>query len=201
MISRTLLFAFAITLLLGCKKGENDPSFSLKSRKARLTGSWVAESAEWTKNDTTLVFDGVNVEISDTAVIDKLGYSINMQFTSTGEYIFSTTTIYSENYIDSTLAGVNCNNTETGLWNFTGGASNTKTKSQLLLLSSKLEKTCSNMAVNVNTTSITGQNEGFIYNIDRLSDTELILIYNREIATSNGTIIETGKIKLNKEDS
>ena len=199
-MSRILLIVFAATLLFGCKKGENDPSFSLKSRKARLTGNWVAESATWTKNDTTWVFDGVDLEILDTASIDKYGYSLTIQFVSTGEYTFATTTTYADSYIDTTLTGVSCDNTETGLWNFTGGAGSTKTKSQLLLLSSKIEKICSNMAVNINTISITGQNEGLVYNIDRLSDKELTLIYNREIATPNGTIIETGKIKLTKED-
>jgi hypothetical protein len=36
-----------LTLIVGaCRKGENDPLLSLKSRQARLAGEWVVSSSE-----------------------------------------------------------------------------------------------------------------------------------------------------------
>ncbi len=43
-MKRVLLIFVLTTIMLSflsCKKGENDPAFSLKSRKARLVGDWV----------------------------------------------------------------------------------------------------------------------------------------------------------------
>ncbi|MBL4624504.1 MAG: hypothetical protein JKY42_05130 [Flavobacteriales bacterium] len=200
MKSSVLLLLFVVALLVGCKKGENDPVFSLKTRKARLTGNWIAESAEWVKGDTTWVFDGTSIVRTDSITVDKHGYSISILFTTMGEYTFETVNSYSAEYIDTTLAGITCETVETGLWNFTGGAGNSKTKSQLLFLTGKTEEICSDKPVNVNTKSITGQYQGIVYNIDRLSGKELVLIYSREVATALGTVIETGEIKLNKEN-
>jgi len=199
MNAKVLLLFFIVSLIFGCKKGENDPLFSLKPRKARLSGVWIAESAEWTNGDTTTVFDGVNLEITDTITVDKYGYSLTIQFDAGGGYTYSTVVTYPDDYIDTTLSGIVCENTETGLWNFTGGAGTTKTKSQLLLLSSKTEEICSDQPASVNTVSVTGQNRGVVYSIDRLSDKELLLMYGTEVASVNGTNIRTAKIILKKE--
>lgn len=38
---------------IGCKKGENDPTLSLRSRKARLVGKWVFEEGSMTLNQNS----------------------------------------------------------------------------------------------------------------------------------------------------
>jgi hypothetical protein len=44
--------------LISCKKGKEDPFLTLRSRKARLTGTWVLIQGEFHKNgETTLVKD------------------------------------------------------------------------------------------------------------------------------------------------
>ena len=102
---------------------------------------------------------------------------------------------------DTTLSGVSCELVESGLWNFTGGAGTTKTKSELLLLSNKTEEICSDQPASVNTVSVTGQNRGVVYSIDRLSDKELLLMYGTEVTSVNGTNIRTAEIILKKEES
>lgn len=63
----TLLLLIIISLgfvFQSCKKGENDPFLSLRSRKARITGEWILKSGTTTitENDTTevLTYDGIN---------------------------------------------------------------------------------------------------------------------------------------------
>ena len=199
MKAKVLLLFFMVSLIFGCKKGENDPVFSLKSRKARLTGVWVVESAEWNSGDTTWVFDGANLTRTDTNSIDVVDYSYKMEFDAAGNYVTTMITTYPIDNPDTTLSGVSCELVESGLWNFTGGAGTTKTKSELLLLSSKTEEICSDQPASVNTVSVTGQNRGVVYTIDRLSDKELLLMYGTEVASVNGTNIRTAKIILKKE--
>ena len=201
MKTKVLLLFFAVSLFFGCKKGENDPVFSLNSRKARLTGVWIVESAEWNSGDTTWVFDGAYLTRTDTNLVNVVEYAYTMEFDAAGNYITTIVTGYPIDNSDLTLAGISCELVETGLWNFTGGAGTTKTKSQLLLLNSKTEEICSDQPANVNTVSVTGQNFGLVYTIDRLSDKQLILIYTKEVAVANGTSIRTAKFFLNKEGS
>ncbi len=117
---------------------------------------------------------------------------MTIEFLQSGEYIFTSLESFGSDYADSTLVDESCTTIESGLWNFTGGAGNTKTKSQLLLIHQKQERTCSNQPANINTITVSGQNEGFIYSIDRLSDKELTLKYNVEVVNSIGTSTKSG---------
>ena len=67
------------------------------------------------------------------------------------------------------------------------------------MLSNKTEEICSDQPASVNTVSVTGQNRGVVYSIDRLSDKELLLMYGTEVTSVNGTNIRTAEIILKKE--
>ncbi len=199
MKAKLLLLFFTVSLIFGCKKGENDPVFSLKSRKARLTGVWVVESAEWHSADTTWIFDGSKLTRTDTNSIDVVDYSSKMEFDAAGNYATTMITTFPSDNIDTTLSDVSCELIESGLWNFTGGAGTTKTKSQLLLLNNKTQEICSNQPASVNVVSVIGQNLGVVYTIDRLTDNELLLMYGTEVASVSGTNIRKAEIVLKKE--
>ena len=47
-----LLILALVAAFTSCKKGENDPFLSLKSRKGRLAGDWIVKSATYTLNDS-----------------------------------------------------------------------------------------------------------------------------------------------------
>ena len=108
MKAKVLLLFFTVSLIFGCKKGDNDPVFSLKSRKARLTGAWVVESAAWNSGDTTWIFDGTNLTRTDTNSIDVVDYSYKMEFDAAGNYVTTMITTYPIDNPDTTLSGVSC---------------------------------------------------------------------------------------------
>ena len=63
MLNRIVaLFILATFILVGCKKGENDPLISLKTRKSRLSGEWKMSFAEYSINDTTYSYDGTTLK-------------------------------------------------------------------------------------------------------------------------------------------
>lgn len=77
-----------LTTLSSCKKGENDPFLSLKSRKARVTGEWkltegtrsstntsfgITNSTTTTYTGSTVSYNGNAFSYSETLTIDKEG--------------------------------------------------------------------------------------------------------------------------------
>ena len=82
-ISLSLAFILTVSLFVSCKKGENDPSISLLSRKARLTGVWDLTSADYQEK---------NIDDGDTDITSFSYDGTNMTETTDGEgetYIYS----------------------------------------------------------------------------------------------------------------
>jgi hypothetical protein len=83
--------ALTLTVLFSCKKGENDPFLSLKSRDARITGVWNLTELTQINSNT---FSGTTV--SDTYTImngvdsDGDSYSIKWEILKDGTYISTT---------------------------------------------------------------------------------------------------------------
>ena len=75
LFTSALLLIMAVSFLNSCKKGENDPFLSLRSRDARVTGVW--NLSEYTRT-TSNTFNGTTV--TDT-------YSIANGVTSNGDAI------------------------------------------------------------------------------------------------------------------
>ncbi len=60
-----LFAAFAVVFLASCGKYEDGPGLSLRSKKARLTGTWVVESAIQGSTDITGdITNGGSVELT-----------------------------------------------------------------------------------------------------------------------------------------
>ena len=100
MKNKFLVFGMAILLIasslsfVGCKKGENDPGLSLKSRTARITGEWEMSKGEWENTYT-------NTNAKATSII-KYTYSFdNGTLSQTSYYSYDgnseTTTLSIEN--------------------------------------------------------------------------------------------------------
>ena len=45
-MKKLLMISLFVAMLSGCKKGPNDPGFSLRSRDQRIVGDWTMESSE-----------------------------------------------------------------------------------------------------------------------------------------------------------
>ena len=95
-MKKNLLFlALAViassTLLSSCKKGENDPFLSLKSRDARITALWKLTSAESSENNDgsifTTNFDGsIMTNYFPGGFTDTYSYSLSIEIKKDGTY-------------------------------------------------------------------------------------------------------------------
>lgn len=100
------IFAAAVMSLESCKKGDNDPSISFKSRTARLKGKWVLSgkqaiiSTSSTSNSaslTSITVDGVYNGTEESILINDAGvattiirrYVFDINFDENGTYVFN----------------------------------------------------------------------------------------------------------------
>ena len=85
------LVLFGLTVTEACKKGENDPAISLKSRKGRLKGEWKLTSGEviavftisGNSTTTTTTYDGSNETIGSNT---PTPYTLSYKFEKDGTY-------------------------------------------------------------------------------------------------------------------
>ncbi len=116
----TILFLFTTILFDGCKKGENDPFLSLKSRKARVAGEWKLTSGTITFSSSgfsgTATLDGVNL----TADGFSTPYTVAFELDKDGTFKRTTTD-------DGDIE------IETGTWDFNSGVGEAKKKELLVL--------------------------------------------------------------------
>lgn len=93
-----LMAAVIITAFQGCRKGDNDPFFSLKSRKARLTGTWeltnleAQELIEFSNQSgelsylVTKIFDGATLFVDNGADVEQHQYYYRLEIKKDGTY-------------------------------------------------------------------------------------------------------------------
>ncbi len=126
LLTSTLIFE-------GCKKGEDDPSISFHSRKARVAGDWEVVSYKYTYNynsttnpswnsNTIYTMNGstyTEISTNATGTTTKNGTNTwKWTFKKEGSYDFTST-------IDGKVE------TSKGTWNFTSGVGDLKNKSQI----------------------------------------------------------------------
>lgn len=167
----------AVSSLTSCKKGENDPFLSLKSRKGRLTGEWKLTSGELVETSTT----------GSTTTTETTTYTETKATYKTGS--FSITYNYTQNITfekDRTMKIVVDNDgdktTVDGQWYWIGKNKNLELKNK--------------EAVGFTITSVTDDNgdtdnyDGVeadgMYVIDQLKNKELIITVSTEYTYDNG---------------
>ena len=152
-ISLTALLT--VSFFSGCKKGENDPFISFRSRDARLEAKWKLTKIEATDNMTsagvtttrTSTFDGTTFTIVDPTTGKNSGaYALTLNIHGNG------TIEYNENISSPSYTQ---NTGGTGNWTW---INSNKNKTELNLY-------------NVNSTFFQSK----IYTIDRLSTNELVI--------------------------
>ncbi|MCB0481117.1 MAG: hypothetical protein KDC83_06770 [Flavobacteriales bacterium] len=188
---RILTFILILGTVASCKKGENDPLISLKTRKGRLTGEWKMTFAEYSTNDTSYTYDGsvlTEKKAEDAQV--NLKAEIDYSFDKSGRYIINTRTTYPVDYFGSGTPELTQVYLEEGIWNFTGGGGDTKTKSQILLLPDRIEKSVAGIS-NIDITVFENPINGRIYNLDMLKDKSMRWKYE---STENSPSMVTKKM-------
>ena len=182
----------------GCKKGENDPFLSLRSRKSRLEGNWVIvkeEVSETNINASTTeiiqsVYDGkmkittttTTVGTISTTVIDTLKYTFNFDIKKDGNYKI---TAANENKIDIV--------TTEGTWLFLGKSklNDLKNKEAILLTTTKQVVSSNPVANSVNYEGL----NGLTIVIDALKNKEMMTIVEENSSNEDGL---TSSKKLTK---
>lgn len=155
-----------------CKKGDNDPFISLRSRKARVTGEWQLTVGSVTTAGgpapIVITYDGNKKTEGSTTTV----YSENSTFKKNGDY----KTVIS----DDGLAKV-----REGTWNFSGGVGSTKKKEQLIITILK-ETTTTGNTTGVQTYS-GSQAPIVIYEIDELRNKKIVFKLDGSQSSGNST--------------
>jgi len=199
-MKKYLVYILFISILIGCKKGENDPSFTLLSRTNRLSGVWQLKTATFTSQDTTETFSDNNlIKEYGNFTSDPLQVLITYEFESIGDYTIQKQYTYPDNF--NNLGGIayTWNYKERGIWNFAGGEGDIPKKSKLLLVPDYFEENISVGGSNIEAISIENPIDGYLFDIDELRKDKLVLKYNITLNTEDGAQIKTGELNLNKQ--
>jgi hypothetical protein len=107
---RILILTFIVLgAIPSCKKGDNDPFISLRSRDARITGNWKVVNLEYNSNDdgdiSSAILNGSILTQTINGSSISYSYSANWEINSDG-------TLNSSYAIDGSLS------TESDTWNW-----------------------------------------------------------------------------------
>ncbi|NQV52969.1 MAG: hypothetical protein HQ500_07285 [Flavobacteriales bacterium] len=182
MIRKTLIAILLLGMIVpACKKGDEDPFFSLRTRKNRLTGDWKVEQYEKYSDygpirSIRYVKDSGLVFLREDSTSFARPFSWVISFKGDGGY----TAEMRENFpADSSSTGTayTLNTVEKGEWKFTGG-NGVPNRSELIFLNEEITRERSDQGSNIDIVSISGPIEGEVYSIDRLSNKEFWLSYS-----------------------
>jgi len=188
-IQKSVLMLLAVAFIMpACKKGENDPAISLRSRKARVEGEWTVSKMESTRtttptctgctvSTTKTTFDGTTKTVVETngSNVDTDIYSVSensLVVEKDGNYKWTETETLTSYNGNAATGSTPSTSVDEGVWNFTGGAGDTKKKSELVLVNTKSTSTYGSTST---TSTSTGSPFGVIFMIDQLKNKEMIL--------------------------
>lgn len=159
-ISFALIAIIGLTTITGCKKGENDPFLSLKSRKARISGEWKLSAG--TLTDTYTSGGTTNTDIT-TYTGTTCSYN-----GSTSTYSESLT-IEKDGTYETVIVQDGIANTIRGNWFFSGKSKELDLKKKEAIIFSETQYIST-----VGTSTYTGIYGDQIILIDQLKNKELI---------------------------
>ena len=133
----SMLALASIIVLDSCKKGENDPFLSFKSRKGRVEGEWKLSSSEATTVDagttSTDKFDGANMSsIVGSGTPTVTTYEETMTMGKDGSYKMTSKQVYTKT-VGTIVTTVTWDETASGTWNFTSKVGEAKNKDHITI--------------------------------------------------------------------
>ena len=191
-----LLGAAAMVLvanLSSCKKGENDPFLSLKSRKARLCGEWTVTKSEGTSsyatgialtsNSTVTTYNGTTETSITTGVLGAGNPNVS-------SYTQSYTFVKDGTFTMVFTSGTDVDTYE-GNWMFLGKNKNADLAKKEAVMLSITKQTSSSNGTSV-TESFTGYNNTtYTFLLDELKSKQITMI--DESTNVDGAITSTNK--------
>lgn len=185
LFNSTILFLALITLIeTGCKKGEDDPFFSLRSRKARVVGDWKLTAGKETEttfdNGSATTYTSSYTYDGSTRAESETISNSSGSFTTTNSVSYTTTYKFEK---DGTFSSVTVadgvTTTVDGTWNFGSGVGEKKNKSELVLTATKT-------VYDGNTYTYTGNASTEVYYLKELRNDKMVMVMDIKYTDSNG---------------
>ncbi|MEN9523873.1 MAG: hypothetical protein RL065_2250 [Bacteroidota bacterium] len=178
------MIASTVTLN-SCKKGSGDPLLTLRSRKARLVGTWTLskqdQSNTYTSGGTTNVstrkVDGTTLTVTTGGTSAVGTYTETLDITKDGKFTINSTETYSAGGSTFTTTEV-----VSGTWDFLSGVGDLKSKESIILKALSITQTSGGTS-SVNTYSQT--NNGTTWKITTLKNKSLIVDSDDEQTASS----------------
>jgi len=131
---KLFIFSVIVLLLTECKKGEDDPSVSLRTRTSRLSGEWrlLSGKASITAQgyNESYTFDGAGMKVNVTSyypVVYTGKYMLGLKVYKDGTFFMN------ENFAGLVLEAE-------GTWNFNTGVGEHKKKENVIFSIDKVKK-------------------------------------------------------------
>lgn len=197
-INLLLILALSSTLFQ-CKKGEDDPFISFRSRKARVTGEWTLTSGSGT--DT---YSGTGYSSTNSYNYTENSYTENTTTTSGGNtFTSSNAGLYSfklEMKKDGTFTRTEIQGTSTniysGVWNFTGKVGEYKNKEQVVLTYRNRQ---SMNGSNSSSYTWTGKDFDECYTIKELRNKKMVISHESTSTSAGGSSTAKSEITLERK--
>ena len=175
-MKKTIVFLtlFVLSLLFQlCKKGENDPDFTLLSRKQRVEGNWKMKEANITigVKDSTGAYSALKYKLKETSyILDFVGSgahfeekcNLTISFTKTGTAIIKQT-------MDSLSVEF------MGFWDFEGKVGKNKNKERISIRLEELNNYSNRFRL------FNKSQTQFTYRIKELRDKKMVLVSEEEM--------------------
>lgn len=191
-LSLLSLALVAVGTFAGCKKGENDPGISLKSRKSRLTGEWKLTKGEAKStsggNTTTVTFTETSATQVSGGTTTNFTYSMEYKFEKDGTYTLNEVATYPGGSPETTK--------EVGRWAFIGGNKSADYKNKEALLLSSTSRTYSGTGTCNCTFTDSNPDAGDIWEIDQLKGKEMVIKYKNTYTSPSGTDVNETSLTL-----
>lgn len=192
-----------ITSISSCKKGENDPALSLKTRKARLAGEWTVTKEEGTSTSTSVnsgggatvttvtnsssTYDGSNYSSTSTSTTTSSMGGTPTTNTSTNSSVYSTSYTFEKDgtfQLQTVYPASSTTETYEGTWAFIGKSKTVDLKNKEAVLLTILKYTEAQSGVTTSETA-TGFDQSYVMLIDQLKSKEIIFM-NETSYSSDG---------------
>ncbi|PLX03122.1 MAG: hypothetical protein C0594_10955 [Marinilabiliales bacterium] len=198
----SILIAVPFLLLLGCRKGENDPFLSLKTRTSRLVGTWECKSMTYiySSDEETkeIVFDGDSYVTTEAVEWGGATEETETIQTASITYSFTKDGAYTKELLleeDGSERKSVIETTETGAWYWAGknemlGIAN---KEAIILTPTKIETSEELTAGDFTTTdNVTVTYSGadcpvYKWMLDKLSGDEMIIKMDGSYSEDDGS--------------
>ncbi len=180
-LSLSIIALLFVSYFTACKKGDNDP-FSLRSRKARLTGVWILKNVDLKETEvnngnidiTTYSYDGATMTVTEDGEGETTTYSETIEVKKDGT--FTQEQLVQAGYVTFKIK-------ISGVWSFVYGnkENKIKNKERIQFIAEKRTETYNGNIEEITFEGISQYlNNANNYLLDRLSNKELVFRFDAE---------------------